>query len=66
MPKMGMNGQIHLTLETDHLNSLRKEAEGLEISVSELIRRKSSLPPVEEELIILRKLKKRLLKEQNG
>lgn len=60
---MGMNSQIHLTLETDDLNSLRREAEKLEISVSELIRRKLSLPPVKEELIILRELKRRFLKE---
>ena len=60
---MGMNSQIHLTLETDDLNSLRREAENLEVSVSELIRRKLSLPPVEEELMILRELKKRFLKE---
>ena len=58
---MGMNSQIYLTLQTDDLNSLRREAEKSEISVSELIRRKISLPPVEEELIILRELKKRLM-----
>jgi|APSaa5957512622_1039677.scaffolds.fasta_scaffold69145_3 hypothetical protein len=62
---MGMNSQIHLTLQTDDLNSLRREAEKAEISVSELIRRKISLPPVDEELIILRKLKKSLVKNDS-
>ena len=60
---MVMNSQIHLTLQTDDLNSLRREAEKTEISVSELIRRKISLPPVEEEILLLRELKKRFLKE---
>ncbi len=60
---MVMNSQIHLTLSTEDLNFLRREAEKLELSVSELIRRKITSPPVEEEIIILRNLRKRLLKQ---
>jgi len=41
----GMNSQIHLTIETGELDKLRKEAESLEISVAELIRRKMANPP---------------------
>lgn len=63
MKKMVMNSQIHLTLSTEDLNFLRREAEKLELSVSELIRRKITSPPVEEEIIILRNLRKRLLKQ---
>ena len=53
----GMNSQIHLTLQTDDLNSLRREAEGLEISVAELIRRKIARPPIDKEIIELRRIK---------
>ena len=53
----GMNGKFHLTLPTENLNKLRDEAEELEISVAELIRRKLANPPTDEEIIELRKLK---------
>lgn len=54
---MGMNSQLHLTLETETLNALRMEAERLEVSVAELIRRKLSNPPIEKEIVELRRLK---------
>lgn len=53
----GMNGQIHLNLETADLNKLRKEAEDLEISVAELIRRKLADPVKPEEILKLRQIK---------
>ncbi len=64
----GMNSQIHLTIETGELDRLRKEAENLEVSVAELIRRKMASPPTEEEVIELRKLKEIFKKsgEKNG
>jgi len=65
----GMNSQIHLTIETGELDKLRKEAECLEVSVAELIRRKMANPPTQEEFIELRKLKELLLKktgDKNG
>lgn len=54
---VGMNSQIHLTLETSELNALRLEAEQLEISVSELIRRKIANLPTPHEIMELRKFK---------
>lgn len=54
---MGMNSQIHLTIETQILDRLRIEAEDLEISVAELIRRKLAKPPTDLEIIELRRLK---------
>lgn len=54
---MGMNSQLHLTLETQQLDKLRVESERLEISVSELIRRKLEDKPTSEEIIVLRKLR---------
>jgi len=59
---MGMNSQIHLTIETYELDKLRKEAEELELSVAELIRRKLAEKPTEEEIIQLRKIKELLKK----
>lgn len=59
----GMNSQIHLTIDTYTLNALRQEAEGLEISVAELIRRKLINPPTQIEILQLRKLKE-VLKER--
>lgn len=53
----GMNGKFHLSLPTEDLNRLRDEAEDLEISVAELIRRKLADPPTEEEILLLRKVK---------
>lgn len=54
---MGMNSQLHLILPTKDLDYLRKEAEKLDISVSEVIRRKITRPPTEKEVILLRELK---------
>lgn len=54
---MGMNSQIHLTIETSELDKLRKEAEELEISVAEMIRRKLSQPAVDKEILELRRIK---------
>ena len=51
-----MNSQIHLTIDTVTLNRLQSEAVEMEISVSELIRRKIADPPTDEEIMILRKL----------
>ncbi len=63
---MGMNSQIHLTLETSELEKLRKEAEELEISVAELIRRKLSEKPTEKEVLELRRLKEFFKGVNNG
>tara|TARA_Y100000310_G_scaffold256113_1_gene263821 strand:+ start:134 stop:316 length:183 start_codon:yes stop_codon:yes gene_type:complete len=52
----GMNSQIHLTIDTPTLNRLQCEATDMEISVSELIRRKIANPPTDEEVMLLRKL----------
>lgn len=63
---MGMNSQLHLTIETENLNTLRKEAEELEISVAELIRRKLANPPTEQEILELRRLKEFFKRGKNG
>jgi len=52
----GMNSQIHLTIDTVTLNRLQSEAVDMEISVSELIRRKIANPPTDKEIMILREL----------
>jgi hypothetical protein len=57
----GMNSQIHLVIETGVLEKLRIEAEQQDISVSEMIRRKLSDPATNEEVILLRKIR-RLIK----
>jgi len=62
----GMNSQIHLTLETIQLESLRTEAEKRELSVSELIRRKLADPPTKEEILKLREIKQILIENKNG
>lgn len=46
-----------LQIETQELNKLREEAEALEISVAELIRRKLSNPATEKEILELRRLR---------
>ncbi len=51
-----MNSQIHLTIDTVTLNRLQSEAVDMEISVSELIRRKIANPPTDKEIMILREL----------
>ena len=53
----GMNSQIHLTLDTYTRNKLREEAEKLDISTNELIRRKLENQPTSEEIILLRRIK---------
>ena len=60
----GMNSQIHLFIDTANLDKLRIEAENLEISVGELIRRKLANPPVEEEILKLRELKQLLRRKR--
>lgn len=63
---MGMNSQLHLTLETGDLDRLRKEAEQEEVSVAEIIRRKLASPPQPSELLLLRQLKRKIkLSEDN-
>ena len=52
----GMNSQIHLTIDTVTLNRLQSEAVDIEISVSELIRRKIANPPTDKEVMLLREL----------
>lgn len=54
----GMNSQVHMTLPTEELNKQREEAEILEISVAELIRRKLANPPTDAEIVELRRLKR--------
>lgn len=61
---MGMNSQIHLTIETGELDKLRKEAENLEVSVAELIRRKMANPPTEKEILQIRDLKEFFKKQE--
>ena len=51
-----MNSQIHLTIDTVTLNRLQSEAVEMEISVSELIRRKIANPPTDKEVMLLREL----------
>jgi len=63
---MGMNSQIHLTIETYELDKLRKEAEESELSVAELIRRKLSNPPTDREVLELRRLKEVFKGGKNG
>lgn len=53
----GQNSHIHITIKTEDLERLRKEAEEEEISVSELIRRKLADPPTPAEIELFRKLK---------
>jgi len=50
------NSQIHLTLETEHSLKLKKEAKLKGLCVNELIRRKLLPPPINEEIILLRKV----------
>ena len=59
---MPMNSQIHLMIETEILNSLKREAREMGMNVSELIRSKIRSPPIEEEIILIRKLKRILSK----
>lgn len=59
----GMNSQVHLILDTFTHQKLREEAEKLDITVNELIRRKLEKPPLPEEIILLRKLKQILAKK---
>ncbi len=47
----------HLDLSEDMLSRLKREAKEIGIPVSEIIRRKLERPPVEEEILILRKLR---------
>ena len=60
----GMNSQIHLTIDTVTLNRLQSEAVDMEISVSELIRRKIANPPTDEEVMLLRNLMETIKDEQ--
>ena len=62
----GMNSQLHLTLETETLNALRQEAEQLEVSVAELIRRKLADKPTDQEVLELRRLKEFFKRGKNG
>ena len=54
----GLNYQVHLFLETKEAEKLNKEAKELGISRNELIRRKLSRQAVEEEIILIRKLRR--------
>jgi len=58
----GKNSQIHLFLETDLYIMVKKEAEKLKLSTGELIRRKLRNPPIDEEVLLLRRLKEVLKK----
>lgn len=57
---MGMNSQIHLYLDSDLMGKLRIEAEQADVSVSELIRRKLLDAATEEEVILMRRLRRLL------
>lgn len=54
---MGLNGQVHLLIESEKLEGLKREANELGTNVNSLIRQKLSLPPTPKEILILRQLK---------
>ena len=64
---MGKNAQIHLFLETELLEALRRQAEENNISVSELCRQKlrecSQLTKIQ---MMLERLDKKISKEDGG
>lgn len=62
----GNNYQFHLTSKTEIMERVRKEANELGISMNELINRKLSREPVQEEIILIRKLRILLIKKSNG
>ena len=62
----GMTAHKHLDLHEDMLSRLKIEAKELDIPVSELIRRKLERPPVQEEIILIRKLTILLRKNPRG
>jgi len=51
------NSHVHLLIESEKLAGLKLEARELGTNVNELIRRKLSLPPTAQEIILLRQLK---------
>lgn len=61
---VGLNSQLHISLQSDQLTKLRLESEEMEISVAELIRRKLADKPTAEEFIELRKLKEFFKKQK--
>lgn len=63
----GMNSRIPpLVISTDDLNRIRDEAEKLNISTAECIRRKLMRPALDEEIVELRKLKNFFKRGKNG
>ena len=56
----------HLDLSEDMFSRLKREANGLEMPVSELMRRKMEKPPVPEEILLLREFEKLILKKCKG
>ena len=61
-----MNSQLHITLSTNQLEKLRIEAEELEVSVAELIRRKLADPPTDEEVLRMREIEQILIKNEDN
>lgn len=59
----GMNSHIHLILDTYTHQKLREEAEKLDITVNELVRKKLEKQPTPEEVILVRRLKEILSKK---
>lgn len=51
----------HLDLSEDMFSRLKREADRLEMPVSELMRRKMEKPPVPQEILLLRELEKLIL-----
>jgi hypothetical protein len=58
------NGQIHLLLETELLNRLKREAQQYSITLSELCRRKLLGEAISEEIILIRKVMEVLKNEK--
>lgn len=54
---------IHLMTDDNQFRRLKLDARRFDTTVNELIRRKLTLPPTPEELLLLRKLKKILNKK---
>ena len=53
----GMTAHKNVDFPEEMLSRLKKEARDLGISTNELIRRKLDRPPVEEEILILRRFR---------
>ena len=55
---------IHLLVDNRQFEQLKQEARNTNMAMNELIRRKLPLPPIKEEILILRQLKTALKKKK--